>query len=88
MYNTFDYFRDKQIGIMELDDKYMSSAVSQDGANELNTNGKLWIGGCHSLPNGLSSAYYQNFIGCLEMFKIEGILIINNVQNPFNCSFN
>lgn len=73
---------------MEVDEKYMSSSLSQDGANELNTNGKLWIGGCHSLPNGLTPAYYQNFIGCIEILKIEGILIINNVQNSFDCSFN
>ncbi|KAH9416857.1 hypothetical protein DERP_011972 [Dermatophagoides pteronyssinus] len=80
--------RDKRIGIMEVDEKYMSSAISADGANELNTNGKLWIGGCHSLPNGLTPSYYRNFIGCLEMLKIDGILIMNNVQNLFDCSFN
>lgn len=37
-------FRDKQIGILELDARYMISGMSEEGATILNTDDKLWIG--------------------------------------------
>lgn len=36
--------RNKQIGIVQVDNKWMNSSVSEPGSTDLNTDGKLWFG--------------------------------------------
>ncbi|GIX69601.1 hypothetical protein CEXT_695361 [Caerostris extrusa] len=41
----------------------------RDGTTDLNTDGILWIGGSSSLPLGLSSAYYEGFVGLCRLYN-------------------
>lgn len=67
--------RNKRVGIIQIDNKYMNSTVSERGATELNSDKKLWIGGFSNLPVGLPDAYFSPFSGCLISVRVDGIAL-------------
>merc|ERR1739845_320682 len=62
--------RKRRIGILQVDKTKPSRGKSEAGASILNTDGKVWIGGKHSLPSGLPTQYYRGFLGCVSAVKI------------------
>lgn len=62
--------RKRRIGVLQVDKAKPSRGKSEKGASILNTDGKIWIGGKHSLPSGLPTQYYHGFIGCLKNVKV------------------
>ncbi|XP_076307902.1 agrin-like [Tachypleus tridentatus] len=64
--------RRERVGTLRVDDGPLVSASSEPGANELNTDGVLWLGGSLGLPTGLPEQYYSGFNGCIESVLVDG----------------
>lgn len=67
--------RHKRQASIQIDSNRPVTGVSEEGANELNTDGILWIGGGKDIPSGLPSDYYVGFVGCFKDLKVDGQLI-------------
>lgn len=63
--------RDLQEGKLQVDKEKLITTVSATGAKQLDTDGKLWIGGRQNLPDNLPSDYYMGFHGCLRDVFIQ-----------------
>ena len=64
--------RNKRHSVLQVDSQRPVTGVSEAGANDLNTDGLIWVGGYSStLPSGLPNDYYNGFIGCLKDFKMD-----------------
>lgn len=64
--------RNKRHAALQVDSHRPVTGVSEVGANELNTDGLIWLGGSKHLPAGLPTDYYASFVGCMKDFQIEG----------------
>lgn len=67
--------RHKRQASLQIDSNRPVTGVSEAGANELNTDGVLWVGGAKDVPSGLSSDYYVGFVGCFKDLKVDGQLV-------------
>ncbi|KAK3873150.1 hypothetical protein Pcinc_021789, partial [Petrolisthes cinctipes] len=63
--------RRKRLGVLRVDQERPVKGVADRGSTTLNTNGKLWIGGSPKIPDGLPTAYYQGFQGCIDSIQVE-----------------
>ncbi|GFU04717.1 hypothetical protein NPIL_519981 [Nephila pilipes] len=71
LWHTVSFLRKKRLGEIRVDKTHIVSNVSESGVTDLNTDGILWIGGSPTLPQGLPSAYYKGFIGCIESIIVD-----------------
>ncbi|CAH0382273.1 unnamed protein product [Bemisia tabaci] len=58
--------RRKKMALLRIDNEPPVRIQANVGAVVLSNNSKLFIGGAPSLPNGLPSAYYSRYRGCLR----------------------
>ncbi|KAK2165282.1 hypothetical protein LSH36_52g01014 [Paralvinella palmiformis] len=63
--------RDRRKGALSVDDEDPITGVSTDGATQLDTDGRIWIGGSYTPPRGLPKAYMHGFKGCIDLVLIE-----------------
>jgi hypothetical protein len=85
-WHTLTFFRDNRIAQLSVDQEMPSvSGVSSPGADTLDTDGQLWIGGSTSLPRGLPEAYHNGFTGCIEYVRInDEPLDLDRHRNSFD----
>merc|ERR1712218_40459 len=62
--------RKRRRAVLQVDKKKPVTVTARGGSSVLNTDGKIWIGGKHSLPSGLPYQYYRGFLGCVSAVKI------------------
>ncbi|XP_056008873.1 LOW QUALITY PROTEIN: agrin-like [Ostrea edulis] len=63
--------RNERVGSLQVDGENAVVDQSTVGADQLDTNGRLWIGGKTELPLGLPKDYYTGFIGCMKDILID-----------------
>ncbi|CAG2178204.1 unnamed protein product [Oppiella nova] len=64
--------RTERAATLRVDDDPPVTVESEAGANRLDTDGVLWIGGSPGLPTGLPPHYYSGFDGCVEWVRVDG----------------
>ncbi|XP_061162516.1 agrin-like [Saccostrea echinata] len=63
--------RDEREGSLQVDGEVPVVDQSAVGADQLDTNGRLWIGGKTELPLGLPKEYYTGFTGCIKEVLVD-----------------
>eukprot|EP00105_Crassostrea_gigas_P027037 XP_011448233.1 PREDICTED: agrin isoform X6 [Crassostrea gigas] len=65
--------RNEREGSLQVDDEVPVVDHSTLGADQLDTNGRLWIGGKteSELPLGLPKDYYTGFVGCMRDILVD-----------------
>ncbi|KAK6177684.1 hypothetical protein SNE40_015737 [Patella caerulea] len=70
-WHTLEAKRELRAGSLQIDDEEPLTDVSTLGAEQLDTDGQLWLGGKANLPFGLPNPYYTGFNGCLDDVTIN-----------------
>ncbi|ESO90466.1 hypothetical protein LOTGIDRAFT_123273, partial [Lottia gigantea] len=63
--------RELRAGSLQIDNEEPITDISTMGAEQLDTDGQLWLGGKSALPFGLPNPYYSGFKGCLDSVTIN-----------------
>ncbi|XP_063914885.1 agrin-like isoform X2 [Zophobas morio] len=86
-WHTIQIRRRKRAGFISIDGEPPVKGIAKYGAISLRTNSKLWIGGTTTLPQGLPSAYYKGFEGCIQHVLVNSKpldMISNNELNKIH----
>ncbi|ELU10834.1 hypothetical protein CAPTEDRAFT_223648 [Capitella teleta] len=70
-WHTLTFKRDERSASLQVDNGDVIYGSSKEGANQLDTNGDLWIGGSRNPPEGLPKSYRSGFVGCIESVYVN-----------------
>ncbi|XP_047735915.1 agrin [Hyalella azteca] len=63
--------RRRRLAVLRVDSESPVRGVAERGSEELNSDDTLWLGGSPNLPEGLPSAFYHGFKGCIDQLQVH-----------------